>query len=268
MAVITVSKELAALGDESAREIAKLSGYRLVDKQVLEDRMGRNGLEAENFKKYDERKPSFLASLLDDREYYIHYLRKAVFDEAQIGDCVIVGRGANAILKGLPALISVFLSAPVAVRIERVKSYFHCDEKRAEQIIEHSDRDKAGFHRSFFDIDWRHPVNYHLSFNTGLLTPGDCAEIVNSFKDRVFTQEAQAGNAVMLKNILLSHKIEHSILYEQELPVRFIDVSVCESTAVVYGIVASGNLVDAVVSAAKEAAGEGIDVRAEIQILG
>jgi len=270
MAIITVSRELAALGDETAREVSKLLGYRLVCKDELEERIQSCGIEAKKFKKYDERKPSFFAALSQDRDDYLHYLQTAIFAEVEQGDCVLVGRGANVILKRLPALISIFLSARSDIRLERVKSYFQCDEKRAAQIIERSDRDRAGFHRSFFDIDWGHQGNYHLAFNTGIFSPADCAEIVAQVKGRIFTPEAEEQNGAILKSLILGHRIKHRILYEQELPIRFLEVSAGGGTVTLHGATNSQALLDAALGAAQEAAREAdgsATVRNEIQII-
>jgi len=266
MAVITVSRELAALGDETARELAKALGYRLVDKDTLEERIQSYGIEAKKFKKYDERKPSFFAALSQDRDNYLHYLQTAIFAEAEQGPCVLVGRGANIILKRLPALISIFLSAHSEIRLERVKSYFHCDEKRAAQIIDRSDKDRVGFHRSFFDIDWRHQGNYHLSFNTGIFSPADCAEIVGLLKDRIFTPEVEARARAILKDMSLEHQIKHRILYEQELPVRFLEVSVSGDVVTMHGATNSQAIMDVAVNSAREVA-DSATVRNEMHII-
>jgi len=266
MGIITVSRELAALGDETARELADTLGYRLVDKDALEKRIESYGIKAQKFKKYDERKPSFFASLSQDRDDYLHCLRRAIVAEAEDGDSVIVGRGASIILKTMPALISVFLSARNEVRVERVKSYFNCDERRAKQIIDRSDRDRAGFHLSFFDTEWRHPGNYHLTFNTGIFSITDCAEMVDSFKHRVFTPGAEAQNHAILKNLLMEHRIKQRLMYEQELPIRFLEISVSGSSVTLHGATNSQAILDTAIKAAHEAAGKGATIRSEIQI--
>ena len=265
MAIVTVSRELAALGDETAQAAAKLLGYRLVDKGALEARIQSYGIKAQKFQKYDERKPSFFAALSQDRDDYLHYLRKAIFAEAEQGSCVLVGRGANVILKSMPALASIFLSARSEIRMERVKSYFRCDERRAAQIIDRSDRDRVGFHRAFFDIDWRHPGNYLLSFNTGVFSPTDCAEIIASLENRIFTPGAESQNREVLKNLILEHQVKHRITYEQELPIRFLEISVSGNVVTLRGATNSQAMLDAAVNAAREAAGPAA-VRSEIQI--
>jgi cytidylate kinase len=277
MAIITISRELATLGDETARELAKLLGCNLVDKNTLAERIKSYGIEDSKLKKYDERKPSFFASLSHDRDDYLHYLKTAILAEVERGSCVIVGRGAGAIFRNMPAHISIFLAAPPEIRIERVKNYFHCDEHRARQIIERSDQDRLGFHRYFFDIDWRDPGNYHISLNTGILPPAACAEIVMLLKNRIFTPEAEEQNKIRLGELILEQKIKHNIMYEQEIPVHFLEVKAgggARGDVTLYGVVNSQSSSDAAANAAMKAAQETagaaespVAIRNEIQIV-
>jgi cytidylate kinase len=252
MAIITISRELAALGDETAQELAKLLNYRLVDKRTLEGRIKSYGVTDRKFEKYDERKPSFFASLSQDRDDYLHYLRTAIITEANQGDCIIIGRGANAVFRDLPGVLSVFLVAPFEIRSERVKSYFHCDERRARQIIDQSDRDRTGYHRYFFDIEWKGPANYHLILNTGHLHPSLCADIIKSLGERIITPETEAQNAQRLKELCLGQQVVHHLLYEKGVPVHFLEATVDGTVVTLFGVANSQALVEAAVAAARE----------------
>jgi len=274
MAIITISRELATLGDETARELAKQLGYNLIDKNTLSERIKSYGIEDSKLKKYDERKPSFFASLSHDRDDYLHFLKTAILTEAERGNCVIIGRGAGVIFRNMPALISIFLAAPLEIRTERVKNYFHCDEHRARQIIERSDQDRIGFHRYFFDIEWRNPGNYLISLNTGIYPPAVCAEIVMLLKNRLFTPEAEERNKIRLKELILEQKVKHNIMYEQGIPVHFLEVSASGDTVTLYGVVNSQGLSDSAADAAMKAAQETagaiespVTIRNEIQIV-
>jgi cytidylate kinase len=266
VAIVAISRELAALGDETARELSKSLGYRFVDKQALDKRIESYGVESQKLKKYDERKPSLFASLSHDRDDYLHYLKTAIFSEAEQGNCIFIGRGAGSVFKQMPGLISLFLASPFDIRIERVKSYFQCDERRARQIIEASDKDRLGFHRYFFDVDWRDPGNYHLSLNTGFITPADCAAIINQFKGRIFTPEAETQNAARLKELILEQRVKHCIRYEREIPIHFLEAAVSGSAITLYGVANSQALVDAAINAVTETE-ESATVHSEIQIV-
>ena len=266
MGIITISRELAALGDETARELAKHLGYRFVDKDTIEEHIKSYGIEDRKLKKYDERKPTFLASLSQDRDDYLHYLKTAILTEAKQGNCVLIGRGASAVFRDMPGHIAIFLASPLDIRIERVKSYFHCNERRARQIIERGDQDRIGFHRYFFDIDWRDPGNYHLTLNTGFFQPTACAEIINQLKDQLFTPEAEKRSATRLKELILEQRIKHHIMYEKEIPIHFLEITVSGDTVDLYGVANSQTLAEAAANAARETA-DTLQVQNEIQVV-
>ena len=269
MGIITVSRELAALGDETAHELAKLLGYRFVEKKALDDRIKTYGIDENKFKKYDERKPSFFASLSQDRDNYLHYLKTALFTEAEQGNCVFIGRGAGVVFKDMPGLIRIFLAAPLEIRIERVRSYFHCDERRARQIIESSDQDRIGFHRYFFDSKWKEPENYHAILNTGVFHPAACANIIKQINDQIITPEADAKNTTRLKELILEQNVQHHIMHEKKIPIHFLETTVTGSAITLYGVANSQPLVEAALEAAREIAGlvGTFEVHSEIQIV-
>jgi cytidylate kinase len=258
MAIITISRELAALGDETANELSKRLGYRFIDRHTLEERVTSYGVDPGILKKYDERKPGFIASLSQERDDYLHFLKMAIFQEAVVAGkgCVFVGRGAYAVLSGIPGVVSVFLVSNMDVRVERVRSYFQCDEKKARSIIEQSDRDRAGFHKYFFESDWKEPGNYRVSLNTGRLHPSVCAKIVEQLCDSTVPPEVEAELARKLDAAFLAQKVAHHILYEKDVRVHFLDVTPGDNGEVtLFGITNSKVIVDRATAAAQEVEG-------------
>jgi cytidylate kinase len=252
MAIITISRELAALGDETAHELANQLKYRFVDKLALEERMKQLGVNAGKIEKYDEKKPTFFASLSQDRDDYLHYLKTAIFSEAGLGNCVFMGRGCTAILKAVPGVLSVFLAAPPEIRIERVKGYFHCDERRARQIIDQSDHDREGFHRYFFDMKWKSPANYHLTVNTGMLHPELCAGIIKTVLEKTISKEDEIRNTLKLKDLILGQQVVHHILFEKNIPVHFLEAQVASGAVTLFGVTNSQAMVEAALGGARE----------------
>ncbi|MDR1506291.1 MAG: cytidylate kinase-like family protein [Treponema sp.] len=266
MAVITISRELAALGDETAHELGNLLKYRFVDKHSLEERMKKLGVNARKIEKYDERKPTLFASLSQDRDEYLHYLKTAIFSEAGQGSCVLMGRGCEVILKELPAVFSVFLAAPFEIRVQRVKGYFHCDEHRARQIIEQSDRDREGFHRYFFESKWKNPSNYHLSLNTGMLHPELCADIIRGVLEKTIDKEKETNNALMIKDRILGQQVLQYILVEKKIPVHFLEAQAASGVVTLFGVASSQAAAEAAVQIAQEVPAV-VSVKSEIQLV-
>jgi cytidylate kinase len=266
MAIITISRQLASLGDETATELAKLLDYRFVDKQSLEERIKSYGVAGSKLEKYDERKPTIFAAFSQDRDDYLHFLKTAMLAEAGEGNCVFIGRGAFAFFKDIPGVLSVFLVAPTDIRIERVKSYFHCDDKRARQIIEQSDHNRSGFHRYFFDVKWENPSNYDLALNMGNLHPALAARIIKELKDETIGADMEAKGACALNDMALGQRVIHHILYEREIPVHFLETEVAKGEVTLYGVVNAQAQVESVVSAARALPGVA-RVISEIQVV-
>jgi len=266
MAIITISRELAALGDETAHELAKQLDYRFVDKHTLEARMKSYGVEGRKLERYDERKPSFFASLSQDRDDYLHYLKTAMLNEAQAGSAVFIGRGTGMVFGHIPGVLSVFLVAPLDIRCQRVKNYFHCDEKRARQIIEQSDRDRQGFHRYFFDHDWRNPAGYQMTLNTGNLAPRVCAGLIRRMLEQTLDPETEALHRRRLEDLILAQQAVHHILYERGIAIHFLEAAASGDTLVLYGAANSQALVEEAAAAAREVPGIA-QVQPEIQVV-
>jgi cytidylate kinase len=266
MAIITISRELAALGDETAKELSKQLNYRFVDRFRLEERIKSYGVTGQKLEKYDERKPSFLASLSQDRDDYLHYLKSAILSETKDGGCIVIGRGAFAILGGLPGVVPIYLVSSKEVRIARVRSYFHCDEKRALQIITQSDADRIGFHKYFFETDWKDPTNYQLTINTSHLHPVACADIIKNLLENTVSLGMEEAFKVRMNDLTLAQSIIHHILYEKEIAVHFLETSVSFGRACLFGVASSAAIADAALAAAKEV--PAIEsVQSEIQIV-
>jgi len=266
MAIITISRELAALGDETARELADILRYRFVDRKILEERMKNLGAAEQKILKYDERKPHFWASLSQDRDNYLHYLKTAIFSEAGQGDCVFIGRGCAALLQGVPGVLPVFLTAPLAIRLERVKGYFHCDERRARQIIEQSDRDREWFHQNFFELRWKKPDNYHLVLNTGFLHPQLCAALIKTTLEKTVTAETETASALRLKDLILGQQVAHHLRFIKAIPIHFLEVSVQSGAVTLFGVVNTPSLIEAAAQGAKEVPAV-CSVASEIQVV-
>jgi cytidylate kinase len=255
MPVITISRELAALGDEIAKELEKQTSYRFIDRCTVEKRIKSYGVSDHFFAKFDERKPSFFAAISQERDDYLHYLKQALLDEAEEGNCIFMGRGAFSVFKNAPGVLPVFLVSDMSVRIARVRSYFRCNEHRAKQIIYQSDSDRAGFHHYFFETEWKDPENYHITINTSRVNPQTCAEvIVNLAKNLFDTQTAQKA-CEKLKDLRAAQTVINHILYEKKIGVHFLEANVENNTVTLFGIANSATMIEAARTAAGEVPG-------------
>ncbi len=266
MAIITIARELGALGEELAKELVGLTGARLRDRDDIEAGLARHGLGPAKIVKFDEKKPGLWASLSQERDDYLHYLKLVMLEAASEGPSVIVGRGAVAILKGLPNLASIKVTSPLGLRAKRIAAQFGCDERRALQLIERSDHEKTGFHKYFFSVDWQDPRQFGLVVNTGILDAKEAAKVVASYISLVSTPEAEARGTTRLAELLLGQRVVTEVVYGRRIAVHFLEAEARGSRIVLHGVANTQLAIDEAVQAARTVEGVS-EVESTIQVV-
>ncbi len=272
MSVICVAREFAALGDETVVELARMTGYKAIDKDYIEAKMSNRGIAPEVRAKYDEKKPGFIASLSQDRDDYLHYLKSILYEEAAAYDCIITGRGGFAIFAGVPGVISVKLVAPRDIRIQRIRARFACDDKRAEQLLRQNDRDRRGFHDYFFGVDWDDPVFYDLVINTGRGHPATVAQLIDQYRTLVISPEKGRESMKRMGELKLGQTIITEVLYNRRISIHFLEADVKDNKVILHGVANSQSAIDAAGSCAMSVPGieivdNGIQVVQEFSVI-
>lgn len=80
-------------------------------------------------------------------------------------NCVIVGRGADYILKDYPNLVRIFLYAPLEYRINKIKEMYNDTDKEAKKHILASDKSRASYYEAVSNQIWTKVDNYDLCIN-------------------------------------------------------------------------------------------------------
>ncbi|HJT86342.1 MAG TPA: cytidylate kinase-like family protein [Bryobacteraceae bacterium] len=183
--VITISREYGAGGASVAGLLAERLGWRLLDRELLRQVSRAAQVEPEVAEQYDERVDPWLhrlvkqalghgtidrpTSLADgdlfDAEIMVSVCRRVIEEAARIGECVIVGRGAQCILHGREDVFRVFLYAPLALRAQRMAERLG-PRADLEDIIRENDSARAAYIRRYFAQDWCNPYLYELMLNT------------------------------------------------------------------------------------------------------
>ena len=167
MAIITVSRQLGAYGDELCKKVAGLMNYRLVTKADIERNIVRLGFPKDKLKKFDERCPGFFMRFTKLRDEYLNCLRTAVLSEASGGDCILMGRGSFYILKDIPNHVALRFVSRDEIRINRIMNQFSCTKEEAVKKIKSADKRQCNFYKNYFNIDVSDPSFYNIVLNTG-----------------------------------------------------------------------------------------------------
>ncbi len=183
--IITIGRQYGSGGHEIARELSKLLGIKMYDKELIELSAVKSGISEEVLHMYDEHPTnSLLYSMSMGVNPFsasvsgIHYepmgdrVFKAQADIIRhIADeesCIFVGRCANSILKDRKNVLSVFIHADIEQRITRICEYENISRSKAADIIKKADKRRAGYCSHFTDLKWGVASNYDLCINSSI----------------------------------------------------------------------------------------------------
>lgn len=190
--IFTIGRQYGAGGRAVAAELGKKLGIPVYNNDILKEAAEEFGFSPEIFKKRDEKRHLFgLSRLFSSNSYnadnfmgdnmLFSMQSKAIETIADKGPCIIVGRCADYILRDREKLVSVFLTAPEAVKVERTMRRLDVDEKTACKIIARKERDRREFYNGYTLGEWGEAGTYKLCINTGSLSIESTADLIIDF---------------------------------------------------------------------------------------
>jgi cytidylate kinase len=184
--VVTVGREYGSGGAAIAGALAERLGFRLLDRALIERIAAKANIDPGLAVRLDERVDSWAARVARSLRFgpfevvspvagdaifdaeRLQALTAAVIEEAAAaGECVIVGRGAQCLLRARDAVFHVFVYAPAAERIRRLRARLGTGAD-VESLIDEVDRKRAAYVRRHFGCDWLDRRLYHLMVNAAL----------------------------------------------------------------------------------------------------
>ena len=200
--VITIGREFGSGGREIGRILAEKLNIKCYDKELLALSAKESGLSEELFKFNDEKPTnSFLYSLVMDT-YSMGYSGSSYMDVpmnqkifmaqyecikklAEQESCIIVGRCADYALKDMPGLVSVFISADMDFKIKRVIEMYGCDEVKAKDIINKTNKKRASYYNYYTSKKWGDARSYDLCINTSKVSVDDAVDLILKYRENM-----------------------------------------------------------------------------------
>lgn len=183
--IINIGRQLGSGGRQIGRLLSKRLDITFYDKELITLASKQSGLAKEVFEKADEKKRFTLTggllglktSVLDEgfsnnylwNEMLFQIQSDVIRDLAREKSCIFVGRCADYILRDHPRTLNVFISAEQGDRIKRVMDYYELTEKKALELIEKTDKKRAGYYNYYSNKQWGAAESYHLCINSSVL---------------------------------------------------------------------------------------------------
>ena len=177
--VIAIGRQFGSSGHDIGKILAEKLGYDFYDAEIIRMTAGTTGYTPEFIRKNEE---IMTNSLLYDlvNQMYLNTDRQdeapkdKIFEaECQVvrnlakkGNCVIVGRCADYVLKNSGNCLKVFFSVPLVSRIRRVAQRQNISEGEAKATVQKNEKLRADNYRYYTRRMWGAAGNFDLSLNT------------------------------------------------------------------------------------------------------
>ena len=177
---VVIDRQYGSGGHDIGQVLARQLGLAFYDREIIQLAAGSTGYSQDYIAKREERMANgVLHDLAAEMYPYSEQTptsTDAIFEaEAEVmrqavrnGDCVIVGRCADAVLSGQARCLRVFLHAPLEYRVKRLMETEGFSEREARRRVRQTDRARAAYYQYYTNRVWGMAWNYHLCIDTSL----------------------------------------------------------------------------------------------------
>lgn len=174
---ICLSRRIGSGALEVADFLSKRTGYRVIDKEIMEHMAKDSSLTEKIIEFFDERFPGkmneLLVSLSIEKKFfkndYVKQLAKTVTALAHAEPTIFVGRGTHLILPR-HAILSVQLISSKKHRIPRLADLLGVDNGEAEKRLNTIDEEHHGFFKSIYLREKVSSDEFDLTINMDYIT--------------------------------------------------------------------------------------------------
>ena len=202
--VVTIGRQPGSGGKEVAEVLARELGVKVYDKALLQEAAQASGFDASLFEKADEcESTSLFGSIFSihgsiseyitggnciDNDRLFEIQSETISDIAQSESCIIVGRCAEYVLRDHPAMLSIFLTADHADRVQRIMRGENLDYDAAVEFIEKNDKKRRSYHDYYATTLWGDAASYDVCINTSRLGIDGTVELIRHLVEKRFAR--------------------------------------------------------------------------------
>ena len=186
--VVTITREFGSGGRTIAKKLAEELGYDYYDYELVQKIAQESGFAEGFIEEFGEEVSTggffsffgnnWSALNINDQLYFAE--RKVILELAEKGNCIIVGRCADYILKDRKDTLNVFIYADMEWKKDRIVNLYGETDVDIEKRILEKDKRRKAYYKYYTDRKWNRAANYHISLESSELGIDTCVEILKS----------------------------------------------------------------------------------------
>jgi cytidylate kinase len=201
---------MGAGGSEIGMGVAQRLGYHYVDQELIQDAVRRYGLAEDKLSHLDESKPTLFERFDAETRHYITILQTTLLEFAESDNAVLMGRGGQWLLRGIPHVLRVRVIAPFEHRVRQwIKRTAEMGgeaphQRAAADLLRRDDSEKAGRMRYLYEVDLADPALYDLVINSEKLRYEAAMEMLEAVVRRPEMATTDAARRIVASRVLAS----------------------------------------------------------------
>ena len=189
--IITISREFGSGGRSIGKAVAEKLGYDYYDSELAQRVAEETGFSAEYIADAGEYAPGksmfsyafssgtpHTGTSMNATDYLWAAQCRIIKELAEKGNCVIVGRCADYILRDRDDCLHVFIHADKAYKAKRIVELYGVTDKSPEKRLADKDAKRKVNYKYFTGREWGNIENYHICLNSALFGQDVCADII------------------------------------------------------------------------------------------
>lgn len=187
ISVITISRESGSRGLELSEKLSQATGFDLFHNEILEAMIETSKNSRVLLETLDEGKMNFVDDLVSSvvhehhlwPDEYTKLLLRIIGTIGKHGNAIILGRGANFVLKNVNVL-RIRIVAPMMKRREFIADKHHMNAEDAKKYMISEDSNRSAFVKRYFNYDIADPSNYDLVINTSSISLDKAVKLIQT----------------------------------------------------------------------------------------
>ena len=189
--IITIGREFGAGGRSIAKKISEELGIPYYDKDIIKITAEQTGISEEILHDTEDSETQrnilnwFMSTNMSSS------YDKAIMVQAEMirilakkGPCIIVGRGADYILRDFPNVVNVFVHAEMEDKVKYAMETYGEDKEHAARRVRHIDAARESYYHYLTGGRWGELNHYDLTLNSSAIGKENCAEIIVAFAEK------------------------------------------------------------------------------------
>lgn len=196
--IITIARGYGSGGRTIGKMLSERLGIPFWDRDLIKLASEESGINEALFGQSDEKTKAGVFSKMNvytggekispekkaftNEENLFSFQAETIKRLAEEKSCIIVGRCADYVLKGMPGVIRVFVYADVDSCVKNVAEVKGItNEKEALKMIASTDKERAAYYKAHTGREWIDARNYDLCLNSGELGFEKCVRIISEY---------------------------------------------------------------------------------------